>query len=193
MGNTQRAAQCAAKVIHDDLRLGIGERVAGIHEGIFMIFKDAAMIAVGAGLGDGGDVGDAAEFGVVVGLADANFFDGVEGRKHLVDRAGVLDADAGDAVNGDTKQRGGGAGNIQGSAIVCLYAGLGGERGDGACGAGGTRVDGHGKLNQFVADLGLSQIGDIGSNYGRHIVFNDDSLGFRARLQSCIHAPRLAG
>jgi hypothetical protein len=59
---------------------------------------------VGAGLGDSGDVGHAGEFGVVVRLADANLLDRVEGGKHLVDRAGVLDAHAGDAVDGHAEQ-----------------------------------------------------------------------------------------
>ncbi len=51
------------------------------------------MEAVGAGLGDGGDVGDAGELGVVVGLADADLFDGIERWEHFIDGAGVFDAD----------------------------------------------------------------------------------------------------
>ena len=101
---------------------------------------------------------------------DANLLDGVEGGKHLVDRAGVLDADRGDAVDGDAEQRGGGAHHGQVAAVVGLHAGLGGERGDGAGGAGGAGVDGDGKLDQLVADLGFGQVGDIGGDDGRGVV-----------------------
>ncbi len=94
MGNLQRAAQRAAEIVHDDPGFGEREGVVGVQRRVFMVLKNAAVEVVGAGFGDGGDVGDAAEFGVVVGLADANFLDGVEGGKHFVDGAGVFDADA---------------------------------------------------------------------------------------------------
>ncbi len=57
-----------------------------LKHGVLVVLKHSAMIVICAGLGDGGDVGNAGEFGIVVRFADADFLDGVEGRKHLVDR-----------------------------------------------------------------------------------------------------------
>ena len=82
--------------------------------------------------------------------------------------------------------------HVQVAAVVGLHAGLGGQRGDGAGGAGGARVDGHRKLDQFVADLGLGQIGDIGGDDGRGVVEHNHGLGLGARLQNGIHAAGLA-
>ena len=142
--NFQRAAQRSAKVVHDDLRLGEREGIVRVQNGVLMVLEDPAVKVVGSSLGDGGDVGHAAKLGVVIGLADANLLDRVEGGKHLVHRAGVLHAHAGNAVDGHTEQRRGGAHHVQVAAIVGLHAGLGGERGDGAGGTCGAGVDGHG-------------------------------------------------
>ncbi len=76
--------------------------------------------------------------------------------------------------------------------IVGLHAGFGGERGDGAGGAGRARVDGHWKLDEFVADLGLGHVGDIGGNHRRGGIKHDHCLGLGARLQHCIQTAGFA-
>ena len=157
-----------------------------------MVLEDAAVKMVVARLGDGGDVGHAREFGVVVGLRDANLLDGIEGREHLVDGAGVFDTDRGDAVDGDGKHGGGCAHDVKVAAVVGLHAGLGGERGDGAGGTGGAGVDGDGKIDQFVAHFGLCQIGNVGIDDGNSIVGNNDRLRLGAGFESHVHAPGLA-
>ena len=170
------------------------ERIVGVEDGVFVVLKEAAVEVDGAGLGDGGDVGNAGEFGVVVGFADADLFDGVEGGEHLVDGAGVFDAHAGNAVDGDAEQSRGGSQNRQVPGVVGLHAGFGGERGDGAGGAGRARIDGDGKLDQFVADLGFGDVGDFGSNDRQSAVVDDnDGLGFAREFEYGIEAAGFAG
>ncbi len=67
-GNLQRAAQRSAKVVHLNSGLGKREGIVGVERGIFKILKGSAVVAVGSGFGDGGDVGHAVEFGIIVGL-----------------------------------------------------------------------------------------------------------------------------
>jgi hypothetical protein len=127
MRDADGAAERAAEVVHDDLGLGVLKGIAGVDGGVLQVLEDAAVVFAGTGFGDGSDVGYTRELGVVVGLADADLLDGVEGGEHLVDGAGVLDADAADAVDGDAEQCGRGTHNVEVAAVVGLNAGLGGE------------------------------------------------------------------
>ena len=164
---TKRAAQRSAKVVHDDLWLGQRKGIVGVENGVLVIFEETAVVVNGPGLGDRGDIGDAGEFGIVVGLADANLFDRIERRKHFVDGAGIFDPHAGDAVDGDAEQRGGGAQHREVAGIVGLHASFRGECGNGAGGTRRARVDGNGKLDELVADLCLRKIGNVGGDNGR--------------------------
>ena len=66
MRNPDRAAQRPAEVVHDDLRLGECKGVVGVENSVLVVLEGTAMVVIGAGLGDGGDVGHPAELRAVV-------------------------------------------------------------------------------------------------------------------------------
>src|SRR6202040_3888329 len=63
--DSKRPANKSAKIIQDQLRFGTGKRIPGIHGGILVILKDAAMEVVRSTLGDRRNVADPAELGIV--------------------------------------------------------------------------------------------------------------------------------
>src|SRR5208337_2574472 len=82
-----RPAQVDAEVVQLVFRDYVTERVGGIEGGVLNVLEDATVEFIGARLGNRGNVGDAPELGWIEVFADLDFFDGVEGRKHLRQRA----------------------------------------------------------------------------------------------------------
>ena len=192
MRDGQRTAQRAAEVVHDDPRFGKRKGIVRVENGVFIVLEEAAVEVHGARLGDGGNVGNPGKLRAVVRFRDANLLDGVEGGEHLVHRARVFHAYRGDAVDGHAEQRGRGAHYRQVAAIVGLHARLRGQSGDGAGRSCGTRVNGHGKIHQFVAQLGLGQVGDVGGDHRVRVVPHFDGFALRARLERGVDAPCFA-
>ena len=78
-----RASQVNAEVVQLVLRDDVAKCVGGIEVGVLNVLERPAMEVIGAGLGNRGDVGDAAKLSRIQVFADLDFLDGVEGREHF--------------------------------------------------------------------------------------------------------------
>ena len=158
-----------------------------------MILEDPAMKLIAAAFGNRGDVANAAEFGSVVDFTHADFGDAVERRKKLCYGSAVPCTHGADAVDGDREHVAIRAGDRNKAVVVDFHARLRRQRAERARGAGRSRTERYGKIDQFPAELRLRNVGDFCGDGSYGFNADLDSLSLRQERHDAIHANRLPG